>query len=278
MKRLLLFIGLSLCISQVYAWTRTADFEGGTTGSYAVGPNALDARAGQATFSNQFVHSGNMALRAEVQAGNTPYGGKINFPQPLREGDEVWFRAYWYYPAGLDFTTTGQGLKTMRIKTQDSANKGTGHHSIYRSNVSGRILPHSEVMGSVFWDYVFASAPYGGGAYGQKKITTGNWYALEMYVKFSSKPGQGIYRIWEDGNLIFEDKNTATFRNSTDVSKYALIGNYWNGSGPQTQAPYVDDVVITNQKPSKIDAHGNPMIGLGLGGLALAPPNPPVPF
>ena len=135
-----------------------------------------------------------------------------------------------------------------------------------------------KVMGSVYYDRLFANAPYGGGAYGQKVITTGNWYALEMYVKFSSKPGQGIYRIWEDGNLIFEDKDTATFRNPTDVSTYVLIGNYWNGSGPKIQAPYVDDVVITNQKPSRIDANGNPMIGLGLAGLALAPPNPPVLF
>jgi len=270
MRRMLLFICLSLNISQLYAWTRTADFEGGVVGDFAVAPNALTTNAGQATFSDKFKHTGTRALQAEVQQGKTAYGGRINYPSALGEGDEVWYRAYWYYPAGFDFTSSGIGLKTMRISTEDSTGN-TGHLTMLRSATNGTINPGSEVVTQNFYNFLYANYP--GGTTGQV-IGTGVWHCFEMYVKFSSVPGNGVYRIWQNGKLVFEDSTNQTLRTSTGNSKYVLIGNYWNGSGPQTQSAYVDDIVITNQKPSQVDAHGNPMIGLA-GAPIIAPPNPP---
>jgi hypothetical protein len=36
--------------------------------------------------------------------------------------------------------------------------------------------------------------------------------AFEQYVMWSSVPGQGIFRFWQHGKLIFEDLKTATLR------------------------------------------------------------------
>lgn len=271
MRRLLLFICLSLNISQLYAWTRTADFEGGTVGDYAIGSNALTGRAGQATYANKFPHTGTRALQAHVKAGKNAYGGRIAYPSVLREGDEVWYRAYWYYPAGFDFTTNAVGLKTMRINTEDSSGNSSGYLSIYRSQNNGRVRPHGEVVTQDFNTWLYNNYP--GGTTGQV-IGTGVWHCFEMYVKFSSVPGKGVYRIWQNGKLVFEDTVNKTLASSTSKSTFVLIGNYFNGGAPKDEDAYVDDIVITNQRPSQTDSHGNPMIGLA-GAPIIAPPNPP---
>jgi hypothetical protein len=271
MRHLLLFFGLLVSTSQLYAWTRTADFEGGVVGDYALGSNALSNRAGQATFSNSFAHSGTRSLKAEVQAGKNAYGGRISLPSALSEGDEIWYRAYWYYPAGFDFTTDAVGLKTMRINTQDSAGNSSGYLSIYRAENGGNIRPHGEVVTKNFNTWLYNNYP--GGTTGQV-IGTGVWHCLEMYVKFSSVPGRGVYRIWQNGKLVFEDTANQTLGASTNRSTFVLVGNYFNGGASKTQAPYVDDIVITNQRPAQVDSQGNPMIGL-VGGAIIAPPNPP---
>ncbi len=93
-------------------------------------------------------------------------------------------------------------------------------------------------------------------------VVTEQWMAVEQYVKLSSVPGQAIYRVWQDGQLIKEDLQTKTLRSSSSMSDFAYLFSYWNGSAPKTQVAYVDDVYITNETPGALDAAGNAFIGL----------------
>jgi hypothetical protein len=93
------------------------------------------------------------------------------------------------------------------------------------------------------------------------QTTTGTWHSYEQYVKFSNTPGKGIFRFWQDGNLIFEDKVTPTLGVSAQAD-FIYLFTYWNGDAPKSQSAYVDDIVITSATPNNHDAAGNPFIGL----------------
>jgi hypothetical protein len=93
------------------------------------------------------------------------------------------------------------------------------------------------------------------------------WEAVEVYIKVGLA-GESIHRCWRNGVLWFEDTLNATAQDSGGFIKSAgLFGHYSNvaneAGSPKDQSLWVDDVVITNERPSGIDAHGNPYIGVG---------------
>jgi hypothetical protein len=102
---------------------------------------------------------------------------------------------------------------------------------------------------------------------------TGRWQAVEMYVKFS--PGDGIVRLWIDGQLRAEQTGIATAASDGDLMDYAYFMGYWNGRCGQDQVMYLDDLVITTDTPENQDASGNPMIGDYSGPSANAAPAAP---
>ena len=73
-----------------------------------------------------------------------------------------------------------------------------------------------------------------------------------------------------------------TLQESTNYAKALNIFTYWNNpsdprGAPKSQFSYIDDLVITNQKPSTTDKLGNPAIGMGgfKPAQVVAPPKPP---
>lgn len=274
MKQLsVLLVCAAMMAPSVQAWTVRSDFEEGTVGEIATGGDGLTSNAGQATISDVRAQSGKQSLKAEVQEGKTAYGGRIDFPSKLTEGDEIWFRAYWYYPTNWIFDTDAVGLKTMRIKVQESGGGNVGYHSIYIADSNRTVRPHSEIRTAEFNDVVYQKSS--NGTYGQF-VPQNEWHCFEIYVKLHSESGKGVYRIWQNGTLVFEDASVPTLGSQTDNSPFVLIGNYFNGTGPQTQSAYVDNIVVTNEVPVNRDIHGNPMIGMSeMQGDKAAPPNPP---
>lgn len=280
MNRIALLLLALVFSTQVPAWTIQRGFEDGAPGVKAETPDSFDGAAGRSSFTNNaaLVLDGTMsgtvtALQNEEGFGN--WGGAFDFPTPLREGSEVWFRVYVMYPTGWDFScgNCSQGMKFMRIHTvsPSGGNEGYMDNLIMGSTTGGRITASSEVNDVAFWNN-------NGGAAGLQGLGTdiarNRWYAYEQYVKWSSVPGQGVYRIWQDGKLIFEDTKTATLRTSSSLSDFIYLYTYWNNGAPRTQTSYVDNIVITSDKPSNRDANGNPYIGVGAFKVVAAP-NPP---
>lgn len=91
------------------------------------------------------------------------------------------------------------------------------------------------------------------------------WESYEFYVKFHHKAkddgGEAVVRFWKNGKLLKEVTDRKTLVNSSDYSQRTLLFTYWNGGAPKTQHMYVDNIVLTSQKPTNRDEKGNPYIG-----------------
>jgi len=245
------------------------DFEQGSAGSLAKGADGFTDPF-KTVYSTAHAISGTQSGEASINAGSEGFGdwgGQINTPD-LFEGDEIWLRVFLFYPNGFDFACSSCiGVKTLRIHTASSSGGNEGYFDMLTYNTG--LTAASEITPEFFdnnpeakWNDI--GAP----------VTTGRWHAYEMYVKFSSQPGQGIFRLWQNGNLIFEDTQTRTMRTSSSKSDFIYFWSYWNGRAPATQKAYIDHVIITNETPATRDKHGNPFIGLGNITL-LSPPKPP---
>lgn len=269
----ILFTSLFVSV-QSQAWTVVEGFESGTAGSQA-SHGYRDTKN-----TKNFVHSGKQAAEAFIAAGDKGkyWGGGLTFPASLKEGDEIWYRLYAYFPSGFNFNGAPV-VKFMRIHVAGPGGSNNGWTSLFFDGGvnGGELKVDHEVNHSAF----FKSSPNNGNV---ASISTGKWSAYELYIKFSATPGKGIIRVWKDGALKLEDKKAPTFKSSGDSAGRALIGTYWNGGSPKSQKMYIDDVVWTSQTPSNRDAKGNPFIGLGKSSPSptapepekASPPKPPV--
>jgi len=263
-------ISLSLLVPlHANAWVINSDFESGIIGKKADGPSGFSGARGLTVYSNERSHSGKQSAKATITEGDVgwlQWGGTFDYPD-LHEGDEIWFQAYIYWPTDWVWT---DGPKSLRIHIADSGGANRGYYDIF-------LKPWEIHIGSEVGNPEFSTNVYPRNHIaGKRDGDVGRWVPLEMYVKFSAKPGQGIYRVWKDGKLIFEDKLTRTLISSTDKSDFIYLFTIWNNGAPATQSNYIDDITITNEKPSNTDAHGNAYIGTGdVTFKTIAKPNPP---
>jgi len=268
-RSILLAFTLLFFSTSTLAWTLSADFEEGSPGDVGELPtkDAFHRTADWSAISNTKVLTGKQSGSVTAKKGQTGFGkwgGSLQFPSFPKEGDEIWFRVNVFYPTGWDFSCGGctQGMKFMRIHTRNSS----GGHEGYLDNLikggttGGLLVADSEVNGTDF-----KANNREGGTDLRKNLGTpvqrNQWHTYEMYLKLSS--GKGIYRIWQDGNLIFEDLKTNTLGTSGSSADFMYLYTYWNNGAPRTQTSYVDDIVITTDIPSRKDAHGNAFIGVG---------------
>jgi hypothetical protein len=273
----LVCIASFLYSAQVSAWTKTFDWEGF--------PNASRDNAGMALMrnaetSNKYAHSGNMSLEIGVVKGDSKFGGSFGLPPKavdgpsgerwaemslpdIKEGDEFWYRIWYYFPTGYDFTTdSSQGLKMSRIRTQGSGGGFEGSIDI--------LIDSGITLGNEIKNALPSSQRNSQGS----MVPRGKWHAIESYTKFSSVPGKSIRRVWQDGKLIFEDKQSPTLKTSKSTAAQMFLFTYWNGSAPKTQQCYMDDMVFTTDTPTNKDSSGNSYIGVGNVAF-IAKPNPP---
>ncbi len=262
-------IGITISGSEAFAWTITADFESGTVGKKAVGQNAFHGAGSLTTFSNQQRHSGSQSARMDWQQGDDGFSnarGDFNFPVPVGIGQEIWGRMYVYFKSPWSWkaaTTANCGcrLKTLRFHKKQPDGSNGGYADILMN------LPSGTVMGGV----EFSSA---GNLFTNLNLVPDRWYALELYTKLH--PTNGIIRIWVDANLVVDKRNFDTASpTGAEVMDFAYIMGYWNGGAPQNQTQYIDDIIITTDRPANQDAQGNPMIGLGPAVVDTAPPRAP---
>lgn len=254
-----------------HGWRVEVDFEDGTEGANAEGPDAFNAARSGTFYDRAQAHGGSQSAISTIEAATTGpgWGGSWRFPGAVREGGEVWYRVWVYYPDGFDFSCgCSEGIKFMRLWTQpggttDGSTEGSWD---YYLSTSGAVMATGvngpEFYGNHPWPHEDIRGLGG-------PIETGSWHAYEHYVKLSSVSGEAIIRAWRDGVLIFEDTESATLTTDNSEVYGSSIWGYWNNTAPRTQSAWVDDVVITNEAPGAVDAFGNAYIGIGE-----APPAP----
>jgi len=241
-----LFVAIFYFTIPSFSWTITSDFEQGQEGLGAYGVSGFHGAGSRTLYSTERASSGQMSAKMKWVKGSTGWAechGRYTYPEPLREGDEIWLRGYFYFQSPWSWRCAPR-VKILRVHVRGMKGEHKGYLSVLASN--GGIITLSNEVDS----YEPTLGVY---------FNLDRWQCVEMYIKFSStKP---IFRIWKDGILIAEDKRHRTLRISEDLADFSYIMTYWNGGVSQDQIQFVDDFKITNEKPSNYDKHGNPMIG-----------------
>jgi hypothetical protein len=233
------------------------DFEGGSLGSIAQGSNAFQANSQtyNITYSNTQTNSGSLAAKFAWDANNVGAGeyGIVDYPGQVSSGGEVWVRAYFYF--GTPWSWASYNGQYSMIKILRGA----------ATNVGGFLSVFADSSGTI----VLSNEPGDKQTLTNSTFDIGKWQCIEMYVKLS--PTQGVFRIWKNGVLIAEDKSTRTLNGGT-YAACAYMMSQWNNGVSQNQNMYMDDIVVTSDRPSQVDAQGNPMIGPISGSASLAAP------
>jgi hypothetical protein len=263
-----------LTLQAAFGWTNNMTFESysvGQTGSgncNGAGDGICDSSNYQSVVSSP-VHGGSRALRLQIIGGTTAqmqFGFRLN--NNVYAGGEIWARYYFYPEQGWDWTSN-PATKTIRFHIRNGNNAHAGYATIYSmmpGNASCSASPSNnsyfiidnETMGPL-WMCQNQGSPY-------QYLTPGEWHSIEIYMKLSST-GTGITRVWHNGTLMIEYLNQSNIPSGGYLHKGDAATHvphffgYWNGGASKNQYAYVDDFRITTDRPSNVDAQGNPMIG-----------------
>ena len=249
----LLFAILSVIVlfttGQALAWTLEADFNSGTVGERAQGTSGFTSAGSSTLFSDTMAHTGTQSASMAWPSGSSGFHqcrGTISYPSNVSNGGEIWLRGYFWFPLDWDWTCSPR-VKIMRIHVKHSDGGNAGYHSIL-ANSNGNIIRSNEIVspGDIFSDVTFDK---------------GQWQSIEMYVRLATAGNGPVFRIWKNGILLIEDTTAGTLEYSTDQANWTYIMSYWNGGAPKNQTQYLDNFVITTEKPAHVDIKGNPMIG-----------------
>lgn len=247
LNRLFLILIVFFLPEYLYAWTVTATFEDGVSGTQVEGATGFSNSGTYSTFSNDRAQTGSQSAKFEHQIGTDDWGechGVLGYTS-VAEGGEIWARAYYYLVTPWDWESNPV-VKVLRLATYNSGGEGAGWLSIFAY--------HTGVI-------TLSNEPRDVQTNSSTQFLTNQWQCLEIYVKLHATPGSGAFRIWQNGILILEDTTHATLETSSDYSNIAYFWSYWNGGVPQNQTSYIDTITITNETPENRDAANNPMIG-----------------
>ena len=117
----------------------------------------------------------------------------------------------------------------------------------------------------------------------------GQWNALQVYLYLDNVPvsagGKARIRAWINDKLITDTTTLPTLSAATGNDlKSVYWGDYWNGGFPQDQYWYMDQVIITSNRPNTTDSGGRYYIdpqtrvadfGVLTNPPSGVPPNPP---
>lgn len=247
------------------------------------GEEVFTSDAGNTTYTDEQVYSGNRALKLVIQEGYKGFGslgGIIDFQKCsavggrlLRKGDEVWVRVHLFFPKGFEFNVNGRN-KFLRLRTFNSAGVSEGYNDLYLD----------AKMDTTPYDYIFEGLQrwYSMGSQ-DDLFPLGQWRTVEYYLRLDDKTqaegGNARLRVWVDGKLIGDTGDRANLVTPDSYIGFLYFFTYWDNAGAhKTQTFYADELVLTSDTPANRDSNGFPFIGLGKpggGGGSVSKPVPP---
>ena len=228
---------------------------------------------------NHEAGEGDRAFRFAIGDGGNRNASplRIVFPEPYHP--EIWIRIYVSWEEGWRW----EGLnyqKLIPIFTRNHAMyqvlgvnwSNRIDISFVRTNPNDNVNPYAGewVKGDGGgWRFMYGPPPSGE----SNAYSDGSWHCIEMYAKMNSVLGvyDGKAAIWVDGQLIVKEETVLWDQGTeTDLEGFyrialalnqAYAGNENGPLGRGCSYTYFDDIVIYNQTPPNVDAHGNPFIG-----------------
>lgn len=238
------------------AWTRSENFDNCTAGATIRSTGFEWLRLSKCATTGYSGPGGEIAINGG-SSGSSDFGAYIYFPEPVREGGEVWYRVRTFMPTSFDYQSPNFALKFMRVRTA-TGGTGRGYLDTYINRSGGYFYQNEFYRNQANEDWHEQDRA---DIRNNETVQKGVWETTEVYIRFSS--GQGIYRVWKNGKLSYENTKWPTLATSSDVADLALLFTYWNGNAPKSQSMFVDDIIVTTDRPSNRDSHGNAFIGVG---------------
>lgn len=276
-------IAISLAIGifsgNSHAWVVKIDCNEGKNGVKVTESSALNNfgdAAGRTEYTSEQYVEGGMGCKMQIEKGSVGWanwGGRKNLPTKLYKGSEIWVRVHTFFPEEFDYDSDGEGskVKFLRVHTmgEEDGKRGScvganeGYNDWY-------LHPTTKLFGDEAYGFIkecqgkwrfFGSFKNG------ISIKKGVWETYEMYLKLdnvaASNGGQGLVRVWRNEELLGEFRDIRTLMTSKSYAVSLLMFTYWNGGSPKSQHMYMDDLIVTNERPGSQDSAGNPRIGTG---------------
>lgn len=272
------------------AWVVKIDCNEGSNGEKVLESNALNHfndAAGKTQYSSEQYVEGGMGCKMQIKEGSDgwgQWGGRKNLPTKLYKGSEIWVRVHTYFPEDFDYNSSGAGNKLKFLRVHTMSEEGGKSGSCVGSNEGFNdwyIYPDTKIFGDRPFGFIkecHGSWRTFGSFKNGVSIKKGVWETYEMYLKLDNVPasegGAGLVRVWRNEEFLGEFKDIPTLSTSKSYANSFLMFTYWNGYAPKTQHMYMDDLIVTNEKPGSYDSGGRPRIGVGAVEFASPPVKP----
>jgi len=271
-----------------HAWTINMDFNQGPLGrsvedkgnSY---PVFSDAAGGTVYSDCAGISQDGQCAKMNINKGYDgwgTWGGRLNFNErgvsnPV-VGTEVWISVKLFMPEGFDYSAI-PWLKFLRLHTTSSGKSNEGYNDLYITTIGEKyydsVLKKNLLQPPFFFIKEQQDLLKRFGDINLDNPVTGIWETYEVYLKMDYRSvttgGTSRVRIWKNGKLLAEFNDIQTLNSAISQADSFLIFTYWNGGKPdgsgavptKDQFLFIDDLIITTDKPARRDISGNPMIG-----------------
>ena len=229
--------------SEIFSLNR--NFNSGILGSSVNGQvDGFDDAGGGTTYDNTHVQEGLFSGKCTIttavsdppgNGGFGSWGGIVEFPQTVNKQKDIWVKMFLFLPNDFIISTPGnQSLKTIRLRTSagffDLQMRDDGQPGSFRAIKEGYATD---------WVY-FGDAGL---------ITRDVWHELILHIHLDDVQrdlgGLGSFRFWFDGQLLVDSGHLKTLTNAEDVIDALYVFTYWNGSVPQDQSCWIDDITVS---------------------------------
>lgn len=243
---------------------KNATFEGGVAGQQPTqGPTGFDGEGGNNEFSAEQAYGGQLSAKMFKYpgVGTFSFGGRMDYPDPLVAGDEVWWRAATLFPTAQDHNANPR-LKFFRIlRIQRGDGQGWGYLDWYiNDDGTHRYIYEPAGVRVDTGDAVLAQTLAGPDDFGTQgdpgsAMIPGEWAEWQLHVRLHPYPAdvdpEGAFvRFYKNGQLIHERSDIPTLLEDTSGDTFAAYGlfmTYWNGVSdvfPSDGSWYVDDFTV----------------------------------
>jgi len=244
----------------------SADFETGDLSQWYVaarskanargrGGGIFNSGIAESVPSQDFAHSGSWSLKATITTPHVPTSGVRLFRWRESQdetylGSGLYYSAWFFFPKLYRLTADprrGRFWNIFQFKSKTSRNIDP----FWYVDVANRVPDGAMYVTLHWWDGLAIGGPhpgeFGGRRYAQdiKDIPVGRWTHIEAYLKQASD-FTGEIAIWQDGVLLFDQRNVKTKYPSGD--NQWSVNNYSDGLTPNPATIYIDDAGIRKDR------------------------------
>ena len=208
--------------------------------------------------SQDFAHGGRWSVKATITTPHKPTSGTRIFR--WRESQDaryfasgLYYSAWFLFPKLYTLTADphrGQFWNIFQFKTKTSSR----NDPVWFLDVANRRRGGAMYLTLHWWERVAMDGPHAGESGGHRytqdlaDIPVGRWTHIEAYLKQASD-FNGEVRVWQDGVLLFDQKNVKTKYQSGD-NQWA-VNNYSDGLTPNPATIYIDDVRVAVERTER---------------------------